>query len=221
MRQRLLQVKQKMGERRISCLEVKTCSKCKKDLPRDRFVKSNRYHDGLYPSCKDCRKEALLKTLEEHPLCSKCKSQPHGKGRAWCDDCELKARGLPPRKFKRDLTNKLCSFCKVQPRAKGKNYCKDCANAYMKGWRDSRGGSWSCLTKEQRRKATARRYVYTQLQRGKIKREPCAKCGNPQTEFHHLDYNDRTMNVMHLCRPCHEEAERIKKSWLTEQPLLL
>jgi hypothetical protein len=200
---------------------MKTCSKCKKDLARERFVKSARYSDGLYPSCKDCRKIALQKTLEDHPMCSRCKAQPHGNGRLWCDDCEIRERGLKPRKFNRDPHNKLCSFCKTQPRARGKKYCKECANAYLKGWRDSHGGSWACLTEEQKRKATARRYINTQLGRGKIVRGPCVKCGSPNTEFHHLDYLDRTRNVIDLCRPCHEQEERIKKSKLTEQPLLL
>jgi hypothetical protein len=42
---------------------------------------------------------------------------------------------------------------------------------------------------------------------GKIQRQPCEACGDPQTDAHHPDY-DRPLDVRWLCRRHHAEAHR-------------
>lgn len=201
---------------------MKTCSKCKKDLPLNRFVKSPRYFDGLYPSCKDCRKRAMEATLKTHPLCSKCKSEPHTKNHTWCYSCQRVGRGQASNpKFRRVPNNRLCSKCKIRERAKSKRYCCECANKYLREWFKSKGGFWNAISEEQRQKATARKYAYNRMIRGKLQRKTCEVCGATDTEIHHLNYNPKTLDIKWLCRPHHEDAERVKKSLLTEQPLLL
>jgi hypothetical protein len=63
------------------------------------------------------------------------------------------------------------------------------------------------LTPEQKRKATVRAYINNKVHTGKMQRKPCEVCGEP-SEFHHLDYNDRTLNVRNLCPKHHDEEER-------------
>jgi hypothetical protein len=74
------------------------------------------------------------------------------------------------------------------------------------------------ITPEKRRKASARHYVNTLYKRGKVRRQPCQFCGGPSVHFHHLDYKDRTLNVQHVCLPCHVRLEREKRKQLTLAP---
>lgn len=189
---------------------MKTCSKCKREQDLSCFVKSNRYKDGLYPSCKDCRKASREATLAKNPLCSKCGIKPHTSTHAYCYDCARIAMGDPPEpKFRRDVTNKtMCSKCKVKPRATGKNYCRDCSNAYNRNWIYENGGSWGVKSKEEKEKSVARHYASWLLKSGKIKRGKCAFCDQPGTEFHHFDYEPRTLNFVDICYRCHVDAHR-------------
>lgn len=200
---------------------MKTCSRCKKDFSQDRFVKSPRYVDGLYPSCKDCRKETRLDGLRRKPLCSHCKFNPHQPNHAWCLPCQRLERGEPKiPKFRRDAKNKhLCSKCKLVPRLPYNRYCKTCKNHYWKVWMKSKGGLWK-LYPSQRFKIANRAYFGNLVRTGKEERKPCEVCGS-KAEIHHLDYNHKTRNVRWLCKKHHVDAERIKKSLLTDQPLLL
>lgn len=201
---------------------MKTCSKCKKDFPRDRFVKSPRYVDGLYPLCKGCRKAIRLNGLKRKPLCSHCRFNPHQPNHAWCLECQRIERGEPKiPKFRRDTSNRtLCSRCKVNLRLPYHNYCKDCKNTHWVKW--LKETCWyKHLTPEKKRKITNRRYFGNLVAAGKEQRKSCEICGEPKAEIHHLDYNHKTRNIRWLCKKHHVEAERVKKSLLTEQPLLL
>lgn len=197
---------------------MKMCSKCQLELEDSNFAKSDRYRSGLYPSCKACCKKVREKRFKEKPLCIKCKVEPHPPGSSYCRLCSRIMCGETPEpKFRRDPNNKdKCSKCKVEPRAKGKNYCKACANAYMAQWVKDHGGVWESKTPEQKNKAVVRQYAHFLLQSGKIERGPCQVCGSPDTEFHHLNYNPRTRDVIDLCEFHHCEVERLKKNGLTD-----
>lgn len=56
-------------------------------------------------------------------------------------------------------------------------------------------------------KQAARIAVRTAIVRGDLVREPCAKCGHPDTQGHHEDYS-KALDVVWLCRPHHEERHR-------------
>jgi hypothetical protein len=91
-------------------------------------------------------------------------------------------------------------------------------------WIKKQGGSWKYLIKKgDRQKALARALLNHHVQRGLIKRLPCEACGKPETEgHHHKGYApENALNVRWLCKKHHDEAERILKSLLTTQPLLL
>ncbi len=194
---------------------MKECSKCKQQLDESKFVKSDRYLDGLYPSCSQCRKQAQIKTLAEHPMCCACKVKPHLPYVMYCMECHRikKGRSVVPSRIV-DRTNKeWCSRCRERPRLPYHRYCQICKNASTSKW----------LAKfktvrppdEYRRKKSARHYINTLYRRGKVKRLLCEHCGDPSQNFHHLDYKDRTVNVQHLCFTCHVKAERLKRQ-LTE-----
>lgn len=195
----------------MTCL--KTCSKCKKDLPIRRFVKSPRYFDGRHPICFFCRRESRILWLSNNPLCSRCKSEPHMPKNAYCFRCDrIKKNRSEIPKFKRRTDRRdLCCKCNERPRLKYHRYCKECKNKSTTDSIKRRGGYFALITPERRRKQTSRHYVNTQLARGKIKRGPCVYCGKPSVEFHHLDYDDQTMNTQDVCHDHHVIVERIKR----------
>ena len=67
----------------------------------------------------------------------------------------------------------------------------------MREWRKTHP-----MTAMQRAKDNARSMAGVALRRGKIKREPCARCGHQPAEMHHEDYS-QPLEVVWLCRPCH------------------
>lgn len=149
--------------------------------------------------------------------CSKCGTEPALSYHTYCYTCLRRSKGQPDNpKFRRDGDNLLCSKCKTNQRASGKNYCRECANKYTRDWRGKNGGSWACLTDEQKKKAVVRRFICHRVERGKLQRKPCFICGSPETEFHHLNYNPQTTDVIDVCRNHHEEIEELKKNGLTD-----
>lgn len=191
---------------------MKCCSKCQVEQPESSFVKSPRYLDGLYPLCKTCRKEILMKALENNPLCRLCGIKPHVSYAAYCVECNRAKKGRPvvPTRIV-DRTNKeWCSRCRQMPRLPYHNYCHFCKKESTERWTAAQKPK--IKPTEKHRKYIARRYINGLFRRGKIKRNPCEMCGRPSQHFHHLDYNDRTTNVQHLCFGCHVQAERIKRN---------
>ncbi len=207
---------------------LKTCSKCKKDLPIKRFYKSPNYHDGKHPHCCYCRQAYRLIRLSKFPLCIHCKQEPHRPNSSYCFHCQRamdkRKIGAPKRRY--DPSNKtLCSRCKSAPRSSGHNYCTACRRTAVNEWVKRQGGSWAYMSSDPIRnmKRLARVLLYTAVKRGKIKRLPCEVCGNPDSEGHHyMGYQKKyALVVKWLCKRHHDEAERILKSLLTTQPLLL
>jgi hypothetical protein len=49
----------------------------------------------------------------------------------------------------------------------------------------------------------ARHYIWSLVRDGKVQRIPCELCGAKMKHFHHLDYEDKTTNVLQLCFQCH------------------
>ena len=72
----------------------------------------------------------------------------------------------------------------------------------MREWRKSHP-----LTKEQKRKASTRRYTSLLVARGTLVKDVCKECGCEEVEAHHEDYNN-ARQVMWLCRPCHLQLHK-------------
>lgn len=63
------------------------------------------------------------------------------------------------------------------------------------------------LPNDQRIKANARAYANVYESRGKLAKMPCEKCGTPDSEKHHDDY-EKPLDVRWLCRACHLAEHR-------------
>ncbi len=55
----------------------------------------------------------------------------------------------------------------------------------------------------------AREIVRTAVKRGKIEKQPCEECGNPDSQAHHEDYS-KPLDVTWLCPGCHSR-KHVKK----------
>ena len=60
-------------------------------------------------------------------------------------------------------------------------------------------------------KSNARAYANCYLRRGKIKKEPCVKCGDIKSQMHHNDY-ENPLDVIWVCRKCHLELHKLQKN---------
>jgi len=50
--------------------------------------------------------------------------------------------------------------------------------------------------------------VHKALRKGKLVKQPCIHCGNPDTQAHHADY-DKPLEVAWLCDSCHKKLHSI------------
>lgn len=78
-----------------------------------------------------------------------------------------------------------------------------------KRYRYSKKGKANYYSLEAMRKRRARWALNNAVRDGRIEREPC-KCGNPETEGHHHDY-DKPFDVEWMCNKCHNEQHRSEK----------
>jgi hypothetical protein len=62
-------------------------------------------------------------------------------------------------------------------------------------------------TEEQRIRGNARSYLRVYIRRGKIAREVCEVCGDPETVGHHDDYT-KPLQVKWLCKLHHLEVHK-------------
>jgi len=64
--------------------------------------------------------------------------------------------------------------------------------------------------KNNREKVNAAALVYSAVKSGKIKKEPCSKCGNKKSEGHHEDYS-LPLEVIWLCDRHHKDIHNKKR----------
>jgi hypothetical protein len=57
------------------------------------------------------------------------------------------------------------------------------------------------LSDEEKKKANARSYLHVYIKRGKVFKQPCLVCGNPETQARHLNY-DKPLEVEWYCKNC-------------------
>jgi hypothetical protein len=195
---------------------VKTCSKCGRELPRECFVKSPRYSDGLYPLCKECRKAGRLRYLEQHPLCSKCGIRAHRKGCAWCSECrhEDEFKHRPPKFIPSKKTKShICPRCGIRSKLAYHGWCRECKNNSTLALLARRRGL--PVPPPVLAKKTNRHYINSLISRGKVKRQPCKYCGSMPTEFHHLSYGQMSTHGEFVCKLHHWMAHHIERKLLT------
>lgn len=61
-----------------------------------------------------------------------------------------------------------------------------------------------------RAKDMARYEFHKAKRQGEIKQQPCAECGDPNSEAHHPDYS-KPLDVVWLCRPHHTKADAYRR----------
>jgi len=101
----------------------------------------------------------------------------------------------------------LCIKCNKNERRSGsQRWCNDCHVEYMRDIRPNH----SELTDEQRKRANARSYANVYKNRGKLIQGNCEKCGSPDSQMHHDDY-DKPLEVTWLCRDCRLQLHEIQE----------
>lgn len=97
-----------------------------------------------------------------------------------------------------------CSVCGIEHYRNGR-YCLACHAAYMREWRKTHK-----LTGDAKVRDSARHIAGVYKRRGRLKQEPCIKCGDENSQMHHDDYS-KPLEVTWLCRECHLEHHRLEK----------
>jgi hypothetical protein len=97
-----------------------------------------------------------------------------------------------------------------------KKHHKELLSRYSNEWRKEHKKYYLELTKEWQ-KENPEQYKTTQIfnravLQGKIRRQPCQKCGAEKTDGHHEDYNN-PLDVMWLCHKCHINYHH-QKEWV-------
>lgn len=198
---------------------MKVCTKCKRELADTQFNRHSQKPSGLNPSCKECERKHREERLKRIKECCRCKSSPHMNGDAYCYKCSREVKRRPePRWKKRNSDLELCPKCGYWMRDLPNAYCKPCKQEWQnkhrrKMWRQKLLARQ--IDPEERRRYNANAYAVNLLYRGKIKRGPCVFCGNPGTQFHHYDYEDRTRNFEDVCYGCHLRVHRFLGIMLT------
>lgn len=118
------------------------------------------------------------------------------------------------------MCNKVCPICGseiIKTRSDRSNkYCsRSCYNIDRlinkennPNWKDGSGvtnyGCQVAYRKRNRHKRNARDRVGYAIKTGKLKKMPCIKCGNENSEAHHPDYS-KPLEVEWLCKKCHSK----------------
>lgn len=61
------------------------------------------------------------------------------------------------------------------------------------------------ISEEQEKKIKTRSYTQSNIQRGRILKDVCYLCGDPNVQAHHNDYY-KPLEVVWLCDTCHKKA---------------
>ena len=86
-------------------------------------------------------------------------------------------------------------------RAKGRERMRDperarISNELTKAWKNADIRRKKCHTA-----------VKTEIRAGRLKRQPCVRCGDEKTYAHHEDY-DKPLDVVWLCPVCHKQRHK-------------
>lgn len=135
--------------------------------------------------------------------CVKKKSHPIVKapeGLVHCYDCGL---NKPPDQFRIGCRGKESSPCIPCRAVRSRRYSvleRRGKSSIVKG----RTQKWA---KDNREKRAAHQAIGYAIRSGKIKRQPCEKCGNGKSQAHHEDYG-KPLEVKWLCAKCHKMEHR-------------
>lgn len=132
------------------------------------------------------------------------------KGRVISEQQRLKISLLKNKKIKFNCDHcgkeKKRSRCQVN---KLRNFCsRKCWSSYAKGPLSNRYGTGHTTKLSFAFKSRSRSLLHIAIRQGKIKSQPCIKCGSKDSEAHHEDYRN-PLDVMWMCTQHHREHERL------------
>lgn len=116
--------------------------------------------------------------------CALCQERERIKGGQFCGECRL-----------------LCSCCRAKPKSSGHNWCAACRNIALRKRREL-----VPMTPEQRRQGIARAKVAVAIQRKKLSKLPCQKCGDAKVLAFIPDIDRPIATVIWLCKKHHRLA---------------
>jgi hypothetical protein len=107
----------------------------------------------------------------------------------WCQDCK---RSCARARYYRDHEATLAKEAKRResPKRKADNYA-----------------AWKRYRERNEDKVRARYAMNNAIRDGRLTREPCHKCGNPDSHGHHHDYT-KPFDVEWICSRCHGVEHR-------------
>lgn len=190
---------------------TKRCAKCAETKPAEHFFRNRSAPTGLCSYCKRCSRLAKRRTTEAArrlskraaliavglSLCTKCGAtkpraefydNPHTrKPLSSCKECWL-AAGRWRRERAGELEKRRVRLSSPDARA--------ASRARDKAYRSN---------PENRQKLRVRKYTKKAIDKGLLVRQPCARCGEPNTHaHHHRGYDDAyRLDVEWLCVRCH------------------
>lgn len=103
-----------------------------------------------------------------------------------------------------------CSKCggPMEDHRQEQSYCLSCMAAYMRINRPKYKRKYSELSREAKKKASARIMTNKYIRKGLLIPEPCRDCGSEQVEAHHEDYT-KPLEVTWFCRTHHRLWHRV------------
>lgn len=134
---------------------------------------------------KECRKCNVVKPLSEF---YKCRGMADGHFNQ-CKACK--------KIYADSYTEKNIEVIRAKGRERMKNpeRAKIC-NELTKAWKKADLRRQKCHTA-----------VKTEIRAGRLKRQPCVRCGNEKSIAHHEDY-DRPLYIVWLCAVCHKQRHK-------------
>jgi hypothetical protein len=92
--------------------------------------------------------------------------------------------------------------CEARPEYKAQR------KVYMQKWAAANRDKILANRKKWASHHNARQIFKDAIKAGKLKKQPCEKCGNTRVEGHHSDYS-KPLDVQWLCRDHHSAARRV------------
>ncbi len=183
-------------------MSVKICSKCERELAVACFHRDKTKFDGLFPSCKECRRGVSASYYLENKE-KICRSV--GCRRVVVSE----ARRIEREAYELEHADEIEALKLGKAEARRE---KNRVRERERYWADPE--KIKARNREYRRKnpekQAARSLVTSAIRSGELIQEPCEVCSEEKVEAHHDDYS-KPLVVRWLCSVCHGLVHRHTK----------
>lgn len=165
---------------------MKICKKCGEEKPLGEFYESKVMADGRMWSCKPCWKAKTREYQKSRPKITR--------------NYKANWRKNNPEKVKKSCANWIVQ--NLERHKSNQRKWRKRNPEKQKQYQEK----WIARNPEKRRAHVA---LNIAVQKGQIKKGPCAVCGGGgKTEAHHGDYS-KPLEVIWLCKKCHVETQKV------------